>query len=74
MKLFGIILFLFGIYCFADAGLWGSRPDKKTDCSSGTCIDYCNYPGANLKPGETHNPGDCSLIHCNSDFSYSGEK
>jgi len=73
MKLFGIILLMVGFYCIAEAALTRGVPDKVTECKSGTCIDYCNYKGSLILPGESRNEG-CSKVECLTDFSTRGEQ
>ncbi|KAL7047118.1 hypothetical protein ACKWTF_002792 [Chironomus riparius] len=43
---------------------------KNTDCSNGTCVDYCDLGDNSLKilPGEYYEK-DCSRIWCSNDFS-----
>jgi len=72
MKLLVTILMLFGFYCVAEAAVSLGMPDKRTDCSSGTCIDYCNYEDGKMLPGEIRNE-NCSIKRCHEDFSFSGE-
>lgn len=43
---------------------------KGQDCSSGTCIEVCQFDGLTLLAGtEIDNDGNCRRVRCNQDFS-----
>lgn len=43
---------------------------KSQDCSSGTCVEVCQYEGVKLLPGtEINNDGECRRVKCHQNFS-----
>ncbi|CRL02966.1 CLUMA_CG015734, isoform A [Clunio marinus] len=72
MKLFLFVFVLISVYNVVNGAVGQAAPSKTTDCSSGTCVDYCDNNGKKILPGQqiTEN---CELTKCNKDFSLSFE-
>lgn len=68
MKLVWIVLIC---TLYQKAAATGYIDDTKIeDCSSGTCVDVCQFEGLILLPGtEITNDGNCRRVKCNQDFS-----
>ncbi|CRL02965.1 CLUMA_CG015885, isoform A [Clunio marinus] len=61
----------FLILCLASEAMLQLQVFSKknvTDCSSGTCIDYCELWGEKVLPGKSKVIG-CSELSCSKDFS-----
>ncbi|CRL02964.1 CLUMA_CG015874, isoform A [Clunio marinus] len=68
MKLIIFIFVLVSVYNVVNGGVAHSLPDKQTDCSSGTCVDYCDHNGQRILAGEEITEM-CTLVRCNEDYS-----
>lgn len=71
MKCFVIFTLLVFLIVFDFVNSVGFVQDAKIeDCSSGTCLEMCEYDNVKLLPDtEETNDGKCRKIKCNSDFS-----
>lgn len=70
-KYFTVILVFFVVAFNSILASGGFIDDARgEDCSTGTCLEVCQYEGLNLLPGtEETNDGRCRRVKCNLNFS-----
>lgn len=69
LSITAMLVFLCAIYGVS-ASIGFIDDTKGQDCSSGTCIEVCQYDGLSLLPGtEINNDGNCRRVRCSQNFS-----
>lgn len=70
MQSLQVTFVLLCVVCGASASIGYIDDTRAQDCSSGTCVEVCQYDGLSLLPGtEINNDGLCRRVRCHRDFS-----